>query len=568
MIIDEVENTNYKPMPQDYLRVKLTTPFIRKTSISPAIDIAIPEGENICECCDFNKLFVLHALATLDDDDPLHNDFASFFFELPISGITLLFTLQKHTGVAWSDVVVLNSTYGTNYPSGIFTDYPEIAGFVMQWQAVLDNFGTGFYRIKTSGVLFDETETLYSPLYCLKEYSQFSADKTLRFQWNNNGIISNSDDDFEDTDFGNTNLPYMIRLEGSFGFASDVDEKIEVSQFSGNALVVDTIRNITNHKYIFKSGRYPDWVHRILKNYAFKSNSLNVSTFSRLDKHTYSNKEIVKEANGYSPNYEHIYNAWFRVEVTFKDKYEDNGFRKFCQASGENCEDVTIVDSAGNFVDSAPSGSTYVVNSGTPTNELTCVELNDTTDGLTLTQRSLIQCVLDINTGQTVSYRTGDDGDVEPGRLIDFFTLGCNNPFGNANRFTDVLGGQTYTNNIVVDWATKLMWYRLPTSGDWNAAIDGAVAATDGGFTDWRVPNRNEATGISYMGAIGHLNYSPFNINIAAAADKIWTSTTSIKNTVTAYTLSDNNDQIEAYPKALTVQYLYCREFIFSDLGF
>jgi hypothetical protein len=37
-----------------------------------------------------------------------------------------------------------------------------------------------------------------------------------------------------------------------------------------------------------------------------------------------------------------------------------------------------------------------------------------------------------MKTGQTTSYRTGDDGDLEVGRNVDFFTLAENNPFGNT----------------------------------------------------------------------------------------------------------------------------------------
>jgi hypothetical protein len=59
-----------------------------------------------------------------------------------------------------------------------------------------------------------------------------------------------------------------------------------------------------------------------------------------------------------------------------------------------------------------------------------------------------------MKTGQTTSYRTGDDGDLEVGRNVDFFTLAENNPFGTTDRFTDELGGSTYTNNIVIDWST------------------------------------------------------------------------------------------------------------------
>jgi hypothetical protein len=59
-----------------------------------------------------------------------------------------------------------------------------------------------------------------------------------------------------------------------------------------------------------------------------------------------------------------------------------------------------------------------------------------------------------MKTGQTTSYRTGDDGNIQAGRATSFSVLAENNPFGNTNRFTDELGGQTYTNNIMIDWST------------------------------------------------------------------------------------------------------------------
>src|SRR3990172_7563348 len=323
MITQTVENTNFNPMPHEFLRGKRITPFIARKEIGSIIDIPLPE-DNLCECCDFNKIFVLLALADLDNDSPLRNDFWSMLYEMPTEDDFVVFTLQKNNGVGWSDVATLNSTYGTIYNTGIFPDNPLFAGFKLEWNAVLDLQGTGNYRIKVVGTGLDGNTTDYSPVFCLKEYSQFSADTTVRIQWNNNGYISNSDDDFQLVNFGNINWSQMIRLIGGFGYTTDEETVVEVAQYSGDALRVDRIRHLNVPKYTFKSGMYPDWIHSILKNFAFKSNSLNFTTYSRLDKHRYSNKEVVKEPNGYNPNYEHIYNKRYRVEVAFRDKFDDN----------------------------------------------------------------------------------------------------------------------------------------------------------------------------------------------------------------------------------------------------
>ena len=124
-----------------------------------------------------------------------------------------------------------------------------------------------------------------------------------------------------------------------------------------------------------------------------------------------------------------------------------------------------------------------------------------------------------IKTGQTTSYRTGDDGDIEAGRATSFTALASNNPFGNTNRFTDELGGQTYTKNIVIDWSTYngtnvLGYKRTQTqvnSGGWNNAIDTCLAISITGFTTgWRLANVNEWNNIMNREYSNPLGYSPF----------------------------------------------------------
>jgi len=139
-----------------------------------------------------------------------------------------------------------------------------------------------------------------------------------------------------------------------------------------------------------------------------------------------------------------------------------------------------------------------------------------------------------MKTGQTTSYRTGDDGDLEVGRATNFFTLPSNNPFGNTNRFTSELGTQTYTNNIVIDWSTysgnTVLGYNrvsIATSRTWAAQIDFALAFSVGTYTSgWRLANCLEYANIFNFdhvtyGASG-LNYPPFNNSVTS---NHWTST-------------------------------------------
>jgi hypothetical protein len=167
-----------------------------------------------------------------------------------------------------------------------------------------------------------------------------------------------------------------------------------------------------------------------------------------------------------------------------------------------------------------------------------------------------------MKSGQTTSYRTGDDGDIEAGRLTSFTTLAENNPFGNTNRFTDELGGTTYTKNIVIDWSTYngtnvLGYYRIATIvADWNAAIDAAAALSIVGYTSgWRLPNKREMENICNYGTTFILNYAPFNLNAV-----IWISTTYLASTTLAYTMAQSWVNLTS-KTAAGYRWMACRTF-------
>jgi hypothetical protein len=176
-----------------------------------------------------------------------------------------------------------------------------------------------------------------------------------------------------------------------------------------------------------------------------------------------------------------------------------------------------------------------------------------------------------MKTGQTTSYRTGDDGDLQAGRATDITTLASNNPFGNTDRFTDELGGQTYTNDIVIDWSTYdgstvLGWRRTinGTGISWNNAIDGALLVSIGTFTSgWKLPNLNEMASLfnASKNMFGSTGPSPWTSVIAGGS--LWTSTTSYSSTATALRLNTSTGEFDRSSKTNSSQHFYmpCRTF-------
>jgi len=172
-----------------------------------------------------------------------------------------------------------------------------------------------------------------------------------------------------------------------------------------------------------------------------------------------------------------------------------------------------------------------------------------------------------MKTGQTTSYATDDDGDLEEGREVDFLTLPSNNPFGTTTRFTDELGGSTYTNDIIIDWSTYngvevVGWYNVfQIDGVWLPSLVAASAKSVATFTSgWRMPNINELYSVMNMEISPLLNYVPFNQNVNL---NLHISTTRPGSTTQAYRISTGSGNVNGGTKTSSYgsRTLLCRNF-------
>ena len=180
-----------------------------------------------------------------------------------------------------------------------------------------------------------------------------------------------------------------------------------------------------------------------------------------------------------------------------------------------------------------------------------------------------------LKSGQTTSYATGDDGDLQRGREVDFNTLPYNNGFGNTFRFTDELGGQTFTNNIIIDWSnwdggTDVNGYILSLNSDsnntvqnWGTWMAGQPYTTDG-FGDWYVVNVSELNTLMNYELSTTLDGYPFN-NPTNNNGRFWTSTTSPSNSNVAL-LKERNSYLVANANKINFSYhtMFVRTFTWN----
>lgn len=178
--------------------------------------------------------------------------------------------------------------------------------------------------------------------------------------------------------------------------------------------------------------------------------------------------------------------------------------------------------------------------------------------------------------GIETSYYAGDDSDNEDNvwtaaRLADdvsaknslasFFVLNNNNSFGNTNRFTDVSGGQTYSDSIIVDNYTGISYYYVASIVSWTTYHDNAAALSQGGFSDWLTVNRPTIESIvnidpTYSPEV--LSYTPFSITMGSSQG-IWTSSSVENDSTRAYELTRTGFYSSSI-KSVNRRQLYCRK--------
>jgi len=181
--------------------------------------------------------------------------------------------------------------------------------------------------------------------------------------------------------------------------------------------------------------------------------------------------------------------------------------------------------------------------------------------------------------GQTTTYHVGDDGDFQFGNGSDYYTLNYNNPFGNLNRFTDTLGGQDYTNLIILDWSSWFplagrkvrAYYKLTTTNNLNYLLASEWDVTLKGYPNWRVCNLRQLQAIvNVQRPNGNtvLNHHPFNITTAQLGNGTDIGTTTrVLNTTTRFNLVAANGTWNAVAVGNSRKGIQTRLFDLSDLG-
>lgn len=322
-------NTNSNPMPYFGLRTILLTKTT-STTIPVATSEFFEDESPSNDPCSLNcpQLVLAENVFT----DVLKNDFNSFLYELPLASDTILLTLQKWNGVTWIDqTTLIDDTYGEHFATGFYSERDTFTGYRLDWDIVLSSFGTGIYKIKNTGNYFGNDYLSYSEMFCLKVYSENTANDTVRFEWALNRLFQLSTTKADGTnktlDVLDMDFKQSMRVTGIFNEVDSDEEKVEIEYQNRQ---VDVVRDELIRKFTFTSGRLPHWLHVRLRDIAFLSNTepvggdykldsnLRVTDYNKNQEVTFERFNIVRDG-GY-PIASEVNSLLKRTAVNFKSK--------------------------------------------------------------------------------------------------------------------------------------------------------------------------------------------------------------------------------------------------------
>jgi hypothetical protein len=213
----------------------------------------------VCECEYYEPVFAKTG------GEWFENDQSAFLYKKSITNDTITINLYKNDEL----VEVLNTNkYGTYFAN----PKPLHVGYLIEWQKVYEDLGTGIYYIKAGKVILGQYIEEFSQKFELAEYSQERADDTVRIESYQNGNIISSPFNYTDM-----NWYQSIRIKGNFGTKKP---KLEVDNYLDKDYNLLQIQDKIVNEWILETFLLPNYISNKLIYDIFLSDSLFISDFS------------------------------------------------------------------------------------------------------------------------------------------------------------------------------------------------------------------------------------------------------------------------------------------------
>lgn len=291
---------------------------IRERTLSFALGVALPEepidyDEVFKECC--YKHFVF---ADANSELDYKNDYSGFYHQRQLPNETADFYLL-HVETA-TELPLVDSTYGSFFDFGYFTNNTNLKGYRVEWKKVLEEIGEGSFKIIKRYTIAGISLEVSSYVFILKQFSNSLADKTVRID-----IVMNGRIELDGVEFKGTNWKHSLRLPGFFGRRNP---KFEEDNLIGLDYEERQISMTQTNEYKFQTNLIPYCFTQEIFDFMLYANDIYINDYN-LNNHSYGYiKKGVKFANNEEPIYSSL-NRKAKLNLTFKDKFANRIKRNF-----------------------------------------------------------------------------------------------------------------------------------------------------------------------------------------------------------------------------------------------
>lgn len=250
-------------------------------------------------------------------------DFNSFLFEFSPAIVGADFRLFKLIGSTFSQVAILSAAEGTKFDIGTIADYPNYAGYLIDWQKVFNLYGKGTFEFQVFNAT-TPTDSLKSYPFILDADDCNLKDGTSVLEVLNTGLYNNwkyTKDNDQERLFDLQNLEWFdqCRYYGKV-VNTELEQNIEEIKYSNSRNEVFYNEGFQNYDLnIFKCDYE---LFKRINHYALKGKDIKL-TNDNLDREYVLIKQNVV-ATGESSSQKFPKNPLlYQVNVKLKDEFSD-----------------------------------------------------------------------------------------------------------------------------------------------------------------------------------------------------------------------------------------------------
>ena len=273
-------------------------------------------------CCED---LVWNVLANSGGANPIKDDKTSFlkaFNYLTVNAAVIILIKEDLSEINLTS----SSVYGTPYNFGFYTNEQNKkgVGYLVDWKKVFDTLGVGQYKFECRiTTIFGESQSIKLGTYCLKEFSTYNANNTVRIETNINGEIGESENDYTTFDFANLNWYSQYRFDGSFNYTNSTYKEDSIKYDNGEIV---TIEDEQTPEFLLSLKPIPAYKHDIIRTNVLMADKIYITDYNNKNIDNYYRREV-KKNGGYEPKWYPLKTKLASIDLKMKQAF--NNLKKF-----------------------------------------------------------------------------------------------------------------------------------------------------------------------------------------------------------------------------------------------